>query len=397
MPARILMVLVGIIGKPNVGKSTFYKSLTLADVLIANYPFATIKPNRGVGHVSIPCVDREFGVQCMPRHGWCDHGTRFIPVEVIDVAGLVPGASEGKGLGNAFLDDLRQADVLIHVIDASGRTDEKGEPTEAYDPLNDIHWLEDELDAWWLGILNRQWERLVKTVHAAQRKPEEELARALSGVGVTREHVKPLLPDTPLHAWTEEEKKHFIRQLRRKAKPMLIAANKADLASDGMIQRLQREAGIPVIPTSAEAELALREATRKGLIHYTPGKNDFTIIDETKLTRAQRDALTYIREKVLKRYGSTGVQEALNTAVFQLAGMIAVYPGGTHKLEDSEGRVLPDVFLLSQGSTALDFARRIHEDLAKGFIRAINVKTKQPVGKDYVLQHRDVIEIIARA
>ena len=120
-------MIIGVVGKANVGKSTFFKAATLAEVEIGNYPFVTIKANSGVGYVKVKCVDQEFGVQCDPRKGYCKNGIRFVPVELIDVAGLVPGAHEGKGMGNQFLDDIRQADVLIHVIDGSGGTNEKGE------------------------------------------------------------------------------------------------------------------------------------------------------------------------------------------------------------------------------------------------------------------------------
>src|SRR3989338_977131 len=116
------IMLIGVVGKPSTGKSTFFKASTLADVEIANYPFTTIKPNRAVVFVKIECVDKEFGKQCSPRIGYCVNGKRFVAVELLDVAGLVPGAHEGKGLGNQFLNDLNQADALIHIVDISGST-----------------------------------------------------------------------------------------------------------------------------------------------------------------------------------------------------------------------------------------------------------------------------------
>ena len=116
------MIEIGLAGKPNAGKSTFFKSATLIDVAIANYPFTTIEPNVGIAYVRTRCVCRELGIDC----GKCVDGWRFIPVKLIDVAGLVPGAHEGRGLGNEFLDNLRQAEGVIHVVDASGSTDEEG-------------------------------------------------------------------------------------------------------------------------------------------------------------------------------------------------------------------------------------------------------------------------------
>src|SRR3989344_3018301 len=159
-------MLIGVVGKANVGKSTLFKAMTMADVLIANYPFATIEPNKGFGFVRIPCVDAFFGTQCNPRVGYCEEHNRFVPVEIVDVAGLVPGAHEGKGMGNHFLDDLRPADALIHVVDISGGTNEKGDPVEpgSYDPLNDIRFLETELDMWYLQILNKGWQKFARQV-----------------------------------------------------------------------------------------------------------------------------------------------------------------------------------------------------------------------------------------
>ena len=159
-------MLVGIVGKPNVGKSTFYKAATLAEAEIANYPFATIKPNEGVGYVRLPCADKDFNTQCNPRTGFCVNHFRFVPIQLLDVAGLVAGAHEGKGMGNQFLDDLRQADVLIHVIDVAGSTNDKGEPivVGGHDPAVDVRFLEVELDMWYLGILKKGWEKFARTV-----------------------------------------------------------------------------------------------------------------------------------------------------------------------------------------------------------------------------------------
>ena len=152
-------MLIGFVGKPSSGKSTIFAAATLIDVARASYPFTTIEPNRGMGFVRVECVDKEFNVQCNPRSGFCVNHTRFVPVELLDVAGLVPGAHEGKGLGNKFLDDLRQADVLIHVVDASGSTNEKGEAVESgsHDPSKDVKFLEEELELWMLGILENNW------------------------------------------------------------------------------------------------------------------------------------------------------------------------------------------------------------------------------------------------
>jgi ribosome-binding ATPase YchF (GTP1/OBG family) len=393
---------IGVVGKANVGKSTFFKALTLADVLIANYPFATIKPNVGFGHVKLDCVDKDLNTQCNPREGFCVNHNRFVPVEVVDVAGLVPGAYEGKGMGNQFLDDLRQADALIHVIDCSGSTNELGEPKEAgsYDPADDIKFLETELDMWYLGILQKSWEKFAKLVNQENPEIDKAIAKQFSGVGATDFIVREIMKkealfDKRITLWDENDIKNVARDLRKATKPMIIAANKIDMPiAQANFERLKKE--FPdslIVPCSSESELALKEAAKHGLIKYIPGENDFEAIGQ--LSENQKMALEFIRKNVLQKFGSTGVQEVINEAVFRLLKYIAIFPGGVNKLTDQYGRVLPDCFLMPHSTTALDFAFKLHTDFGKNFIRAIDVRKKLPVGKDHALQHRDIIEIIS--
>ncbi len=395
---------VGIVGKPSCGKSTFFKASTLAEVDIANYPFTTIKPNHAVGFVKVDCVDKDFGKQCDPREGFCIHGRRFVPVDVMDVAGLVPGAHRGLGMGNQFLDDLRQADALVHVIDISGSVNEKGEPVEplSYDPANDVRFLEEELDMWYLDILKKGWERFARTVMQEKGNIAKAVGKQLSGLKVTEEMAEDTIKRRGLDMakpdrWSEGELKSLAVGLRKRTKPMVIAANKIDVpGADRNLERLKKE--FPdhmIIPCSAESELALREAAKHGLIDYVPGDNQFNILDVSKLNDKQKAALDFIRKNVLDRFGSTGVQQVLDAAIFDLLKYIAVFPGGVNRLEDQHGNVLPDCFLLPEGSTALDFAFRIHTDIGRGFIRAIDVKKKMTVGKEHRLKHRDVIEIVS--
>ena len=131
-------MIIGIVGKPSSGKTTILNALCMTDAKMGNYPFTTINPNRGIAYVRVPCPCRDLDTNCNPRTGSCQEGTRYVPIEVLDVAGLVPGASEGKGLGNQFLDDLRQANVLIHVLDTSGTTDAEGNDVDSYNPVDDI-------------------------------------------------------------------------------------------------------------------------------------------------------------------------------------------------------------------------------------------------------------------
>jgi hypothetical protein len=394
-------MLVGIVGKANVGKSTFFKALTLAEVLIANYPFATIKPNRGFGFVKVDCVDKEFNVSCNPRFGYCIEHKRFVPVEALDVAGLVPGAHMGKGMGNQFLDDLRQAHALIHIVDMAGTTNEKGEPVEpgSYDPAFDIKFLEVELDMWYLAIIKKGWEKFARTVQQTHTPITAALAKQLSGLNVNEPMIEDAVkrltldPSRPID-WPEEALHQLAVELRKRTKPMIIAANKVDLqsAKENLKRCKELFPDYTIIPCSAESELALREAAKQNLIRYIPGENHFDILGN--VSEKQKKALQFIQEHVLNAWGSTGVQETIDAAVFKLLTYIAIFPGGVSKLSDQFGRVLPDCFLLPPGSTALDFAAHIHTDLAKNFVAAIDVKTKRKIGKETKLNHRDVVEIM---
>ncbi|MBS3133187.1 redox-regulated ATPase YchF [Candidatus Woesearchaeota archaeon] len=398
-------MLVGIVGKPSSGKSTFFKASTLAEVEIASYPFTTIKPNRGAAYVRVSCVDRELNVKCNPREGFCISGNRFVPVEFLDVAGLVPGAHQGKGLGNQFLDDLRQANALVHVVDASGSTDENGKPVDAgsHNPSDDVRFLETELDLWYLAILKKPWEKFAKQTYMERHKVEDAIADQFSGLNANTEIVKSIIaglglnPENPLK-WSERDLQNFAVELRRATKQIIIAANKADLdTAAANIKKMQEEfKGHMIVPCSAESELALREAARENLIEYIPGDSSFTIKEGGKLSPKQRKALEFIDENVLKKHGNTGVQDCLNKAVFDLLKCVAVFPGGVNKLADQHGRVLPDCILMPENSTAVDFAFRLHTDLGEGFIRAIDVRTRKTVGRDYALKNRDVVEIISR-
>lgn len=397
-------MIIGMVGKPSAGKSTFFKASTLADVEIANYPFTTIKPNHAVGFVRVDCVDKEFGKQCKPRMGYCVNNTRFIPVDMIDVAGLVPGAHEGLGMGNQFLDDLRQADVLVHVIDISGSVNEKGEPVTplSYNPSNDVKFLEEELDFWYLGIFKKGWEKFARTTQQNHEDVFKSIAKQFSGLRVNENMVKDTLRkinihEKPITNWTEEELANVCKDFRKKTKPMIIAANKVDVpGADENFKRVKQEfPDYTIVPCSAETELALKEASKHGLIEYLPGAKDFKIKDESKLNDRQKKGLEFVKQNVLVRFGSSGVQSVLDKAVFDVLGYIAIYPGGVGKLEDSEGRTLPDCFLMPKGTTALDFAFKLHTDFGKNFVKAINVKTRLPIGKDTPLESRSVIEIMS--
>jgi len=395
--------MVGIVGKPNVGKSTFFSAATLATVEIASYPFTTIKPNKGIGYVRTQCVCKEFNVKDDPVNSVCLDGVRLIPVELIDTAGLVPDAWQGRGLGNQFLDEIRKADALIHIVDASGSTDLEGRIISpgTHDPLEDVRFLEKEITMWLAQILRKDWPKLARTVDSGMTDLHTILEERLSGLSVRRKHIAEAVRITELNAdkpsvWSQEDFTNFVDALRKVSKPMLLAANKMDIpGTEENIERL-KETGYLVIPCSSEAELALRRAAEKGLLGYKPGDSDFEIAEPSGMTDRQKKGLEVIREKVLRRYETTGVQEAINAAFFKLLGMIVVYTvEDVERLSDHDGRVLPDARLIPGGTNARELAYRIHTELGESFIHAIDVRSRIRRGEDYVLKDRDVISVVS--
>jgi len=395
--------MVGLVGKANVGKSTFFGAATLKPVEIAGFPFTTVKADRGVGYIRAPCVCREFGVQDNPQNSACVDGVRLIPVDLIDTPGLIPGAHVGRGLGNQFLDEVRRADALIVVADASGATDLNGQPVEPMtnDPITDVRMFEDEFDLWLGALIGKDWDRVSRTAQSRKEHISRHLEERLTGLGINRGQIAHAVQEAGLDGfnsvgWTGDEFTSFTSQLRRVSKPLIVAANKAD--RDGAEENVERmkEAGYRVVPTCAEAELALRRAAEAGLVQYTPGDPEFEVASPEKLTAGQLRALERIREKVFDKWGGTGLQDAINQAFFSLLDMITVYPvEDAEKLTDHRGHVLPDCFLVPRGTTAKQFAGEIHTDLAEGFIYAIDARTKKRLGDTYILENDDVIQIVS--
>ncbi|ODR80150.1 redox-regulated ATPase YchF, partial [Haladaptatus sp. W1] len=381
------MISIALAGKPNAGKSTFYKAATMADVDVANYPFTTIDANRGVSYVRTDCPCLERDERCGNDN--CHDGKRYVPIELLDVAGLVPGAHEGRGLGNQFLDALTNADAIVNVVDASGGTNEEGEPVEvgSYDPVEEVDFIEEEMDQWLTGIIDRNWEGVVRQSRSPGFDIEEALADMLTGFGATEHDVTTSLrgleyPDDP-QKWTDEHREELARDIRARTKPIILVANKADVAPEENIERL-RETGKMVIPATAEGELALRQGVEAGVVDYDPGDDDFEVVGD--LSDQQRAGLEQIRD-VMQKWGGTGVQGSLDAAAYDLLDRITAYPvQNESKWTDGQGNVLPDAFLLQRGSTPRGLAYAVHSDIGDGYLHAVNAKTKRDISDDYELE-----------
>ena len=425
---------IGLVGKPNVGKSTTFAALTESSVEIANYPFTTIDPNVGVTFLpaegSCPCQtlrekreadgrleptspdDARAGSLCEPRTGTCIGFCRTVPVTLVDVAGLVPGAHDGKGRGNQFLNDLAQCDALIQVVDASGGTDIEGNPMGpgSCNPIDEHTFLVEELAMWIHGILDTGWTRGVRRVQAeGERGLVDFITSQLTGIGAKESMVNSAISSfkdenqdlgVPWD-WEDSVRTSLAHHLRRAVFPLCVAANKADVAEpgawDALAAKVESEGGI-LLPTSADSELALRRAAKAGFIDYPPGAQQFSLTDvgESNLNEAQRKGLASLGER-MERLGGTGLVELVSRIVRERLDRIVAYPVQDEgHWTDGDGRVLPDALLIQRGTSAKGLAYAVHSDLGDGFIRAVDGRTGRVIGAEHELNDNDVIKIVAK-
>jgi ribosome-binding ATPase YchF (GTP1/OBG family) len=398
------MIKIGLIGKTNTGKTTFFNAATLASAEISNYPFTTKHPATGNAQAITICVHKEFDVQDNPKNSRCMDGWRYIPIELIDLPGLIKGAWQGKGLGNQFLTVAAQSDALIHVVDVSGGIDVTGKVTEqgTGDPVADVGDIEEELAMWYLKLLEGNRDKISRSINAGV-DIIMAITDVLRGVGVRDEHVKMALKKNSMMGgkfdeFDSQKIKDFLRSLRYISKPTLILANKIDLpsAADNFKRLRDKYKDVLVIPSSADAELTLRRAESRGLIRYNPGDERFEIVHQEQLNDKQKWALNFIRQDILGEYLRTGVQFAINVAVFKLLSMNTVYPvADIKKLSDKHGNILPDVYLMESGSSIEDLAKTIHTELAKGILYAIDARDGLHLPRNYILKDRDILSIIS--
>jgi len=264
---------IGLVGKPSAGKSTFFNALTRSDVAkTSQYPFTTIDPNMSSAFYSISDPSLLLGVVSQPEHGKIEVDARLQEVLLKDVAGLVPGAWEGKGRGNRFLNDLCDADVLIHVIDASGTTDQSGETCENYDPCDDVIWLREEIIMWiFSNIINR--------LETLKRRPEK-LPEMFTGYHASKQLISTVfqqadIPISSLDELPEEIKlRHLVSTFVQIRFPILLVFNKCDHPkSAANIEKLTKKFNdISHIAVSSLSEFHLQDLNRRNLIDYNPYK-----------------------------------------------------------------------------------------------------------------------------
>jgi ribosome-binding ATPase YchF (GTP1/OBG family) len=390
------MLKIGLIGKPNAGKSTLFSAITSIDVDIANYPFTTIKPNIGISFIKDKCPEAEINAKCNPREGRCIEGIRYIPVEIIDVPGLIEGASEGKGMGNEFLDNVRDADIIINLFDATGLTDVEGNPSEeSHDPMDDVRFVHKEIVNWMNGKISKDWQKFARKEDNSTERMEMKMLQKAATFGLNEKDVflimnREKFPDKLIH-WSDEDINRFSEGILKYIKPVFNIGNKSDLVPEDKLNRFSDTPDKTYL-ISAQYELLIEKAFKNGYINLDG--TDFTFTE--KSGEAQKTVLNGIRSKlesgIIMRFYD------VLTMITKSLGYIVVYPVlDEAQWEDKNGNVLPDAYLMKEGETALDLAFKIHTDIGKNFIRAVNGRTRRVIGKDYKLLNNDVIKVISNS
>ncbi|KAL4977338.1 P-loop containing nucleoside triphosphate hydrolase protein [Aspergillus desertorum] len=384
--------LIGLVGKPSSGKSTTLNSLTDASSKVGNFPFTTIDPQRAIGYLQIDCACQRYGVadKCKPNYGACTNGKRSVPIELLDVAGLVPGAHQGRGLGNKFLDDLRQADALIHVVDVSGTTDAEGKATRGYDPSQDIEWLRSEIVRWVLGNLMQKWGSIKRRHMAIKATAVETLQNQFSGYGSTPSTVVRCLDrlalKEPLEEWSDETVEQVVEAFIDEKFPTVFALNKIDhpdadknISKIAKMQDPQR-----IVLCSAISEVFLRKLAKQNYIKYTEG-SEFVDTREDLIADGDPDGgglremdeklktrVENLRDMVLYRFGSTGVVQCLSRAA-EILGLVPVFPvRNLHTFSSGAGTAaFRDCVLVKRNSTVGDVARKVMGDVPISYIEGV--------------------------
>ncbi|KAF7195581.1 putative GTP-binding protein [Pseudocercospora fuligena] len=411
--------LIGLVGKPSSGKSTTLNSLTDTTAKVVwirrecNFPFTTIEPNRAIGYLHIQCACSRTSIpgnqpqspgdppvlstRCKPNYGACQKGIRSVPIELLDVAGLVPGAHQGKGLGNKFLDDLRHADALIHVVDVSGTTDAEGKATRGYDPSQDIAWLRSEIVNWVLGNLMQKWGGIKRRHTAVKATPVETLQGQFSGYGSTAAVVARTLDKLnlkiPLPDWDDETIKRVVEAFIDEKFPTVLALNKIDHPdADKNVSKIAKsEKPERIVLCSAISEVFLRRLVKQGFIHYIPG-SEFVDTREDLVEQGDSDGgglkemdeklktrIENMKDMVLYRFGSTGVNQVL-TRASELLGLTPVFPvrnigtfgsGEAGTAGGDRAAVFRDCVLVKKGSTVGDVYRKVMGDAPLAYVETV--------------------------
>lgn len=376
--------LIGIVGKPSSGKSTTLNSLTDAAAQVGAFPFTTIEPNKATGYLQVTCACSRYAKEklCKPNYGWCENGKRHIPIMLLDVAGLVPGAHSGRGLGNKFLDDLRHADALIHVVDVSGTTDAEGKNTRGYDPLQDIEWLQDEIRLWIEGNLHKRWGSVVRKHTATKSSAVDTLQAQFGGYGSHAPMIQRALariPDLPaLEKWDNEWITKVVKSFMMEKFPTVLGLNKIDHpdADKNVSKIMLKYPKTKCVLTSAITEVFLRKLKKQGFVNYEEGTEFVDTFEDDESLKPMDDKLIQrienIRDLVLYRFGSTGVVQVLQAA----AGALDLVPVYTvRNIQNFTGgngqNVFRDCFLVKRGTKVGKVARYIMGDVTIAVIETV--------------------------